>query len=193
MRKATRLPKRLLKKLSEQVAELRNTGEQVSVFFFDEARFGLHPCVGRVLCRRGVKPICEIKPGYSNFYVYSAVDAENGVDISLLLPEVNTDMMNCYLKFFNETIPDHRVILVMDQAGWHKAKRLKIPNNIDIVFLPSYSPELNPTERLWQWLRRHFMRNRLFKNLSEIVDTISAAWPSLTTKLLKSLCRCSYL
>ncbi|MFH1538609.1 MAG: IS630 family transposase [bacterium] len=193
MRRVTRKPRRLLKKLSEKVAEIRSAGEQVNVFFFDEARFGLQPCVGRVLCRRGVKPVCEIKPGYSNLYAYSAVDVENGDEFSLLLPEVNTETMNIFLDYFHRVIPENRVLLIMDQAGWHKSKSLKIPENIEILFLPPYSPELNPVERLWQWLRRHFMRNRIFDKLSQLVQTLLDAWNCLSSSILFSLCRCSYL
>ena len=175
------------------MTEIRNAGEQVDVFFFDEARFGLKPCVGRVLCRRGVKPVCEIKPGYSNLYAYSAVDVENGTEFSLLLPKVNTEMMNIFLDYFRRAIPEHRVLLVMDQAGWHKSKSLKIPENVEIVHLPPYSPELNPVERLWQWLRRNFTRNRLFEKLGQLEKSLSEAWNYLSTSALRSICRCSYL
>lgn len=163
------------------------------MFFFDEARFGLKPSVGRVLCRRGVKPVCEIKPGYSNFYAYSAVDVENGEDFSLLLPCVNTDIMNLFLDCFKKAFPKQRILLVMDQAGWHISKDLEIPDNFEIVHLPPYSPELNPVERLWQWLRRNFMRNRLFEKLHQVEDALSDAWNSLSSSILQSICRCSYL
>jgi transposase len=186
-------PRRPLKKLSEQVAKIRNAGEQVRVFFFDEARFGLKPCVGRVLCRRGVRPVCEIKPGYSNLYVYSAVDAEDGTEFSLLLPEVNTEMMNIFLEHFQSAIPEHHVLLVMDQAGWHKSVDLMIPENVEILHLPPYSPELNPVERLWQWLRRNFMRNRLFEKLNQVEKALAEAWNHLSPSTLGSICRCSYL
>lgn len=163
------------------------------MFFFDEARFGLKPSVGRVLCRKGVKPICEIKPGYSNFYAYSAVDVENGDDFSLLLPGVNTDIMNLFLACFRKAFSQQRILLVMDQAGWHISKDLEIPDNFEIVHLPPYSPELNPVERLWQWIRRNFMRNRLFEKLHQVEDALSDAWDSLSTSILQSICRCSYL
>ena len=140
-----------------------------------------------------MKPISNVKPGYANFYAYTAVNAETGAEVSLLLPEVNTEMMNIYLTHFHKTLPDRRVLLVMDQAGWHKSKNLAIPKNVEIVYLPPYSPELNPVERLWQWLRRHFCRNRLFNNLRDLVRTLLGAWPQLTPSLLSSVCHCSYL
>lgn len=163
------------------------------MFFFDEARFGLLPCVGRVWCRRGVKPIASVKPGYSNLYSYTAVNIETGDEFSLLLPHVNTEMMNLYLEHFKKELQDHRVIIVMDQAGWHKSQGLKIPDNIEIVFLPAYSPELNPVERLWQWLKRHFCRNRLFDDLDDLTDTLISAWTHLSPFLLSSICHCNYL
>lgn len=175
------------------MTEIRDAGERINVFFFDEARFGLQPCIGRVLCRRGVKPVCEIKPGYSNLYAYSAVDGETGAQFSLLLPEVNTKMMNLYLDYLHRAFPEQQILLVMDQAGWHKSKSLMIPENIEILHLPPYSPELNPVERLWQWMRRNFTRNRLFKNLGHLVASLLDAWDNLSAETLRSLCRCSYL
>jgi transposase len=81
----------------------------------------------------------------------------------------------------------------MDQTGWHKSKGLNVPKDIEIEHLPPYSPELNPVERLWQWLRRHFYRNRVFDSLDELSDTLVSAWPQLTPSLLSSVCQCAYL
>ena len=69
--------------------------------------------------------------------------------------------MNLYLKELSRTYQDQGLLLIMDRAGWHTAARLEISRNIRIEYLPPYSPELNPVERLWRWLRRHICRNRL--------------------------------
>jgi len=75
-----------------------------------------------------------------------------GDSFSLFLPWVNTEMMNLYLAEMSVAFPDKKILLIWDQAGWHKAKSLKVPENIILKSLPPYSPELNPVEKLWQWL-----------------------------------------
>ena len=157
MPEVTKQPNKPLKKLREKVREIRRQGEEVSVFFFDEARFGLKPCVGRAWCRRGGKPTVPIKPGYSNFYVYSGVNVETGEECSSFLPTVNTEMMSLYLAHLHQTHHGRSLILVMDQPDGHKSKGLNVPKDIEIEYLPPYSPELNPVEHLRQWLRRHFL------------------------------------
>ena len=124
MPEVTKQPNKPLKKLREKVREIRRQGEEVSVFFFDEARFGLKPCVGRAWCRRGGKPTVPIKPGYSNFYVYSGVNVETGEECSSFLPTVNTEMMSLYLAHLHQTHHGRSLILVMDQPGGHKSKGL---------------------------------------------------------------------
>jgi transposase len=101
--------------------------------------------------------------------------------------------MNIYLEELSLAYPDQELMLIMDQAGWHKAKGLRIPSNIKIEFLPPYSPELNPVEKLWQWLRRHICRNRWFESEKKLMDVLSEAFQRLPRQLLTSLCHCSYL
>jgi hypothetical protein len=163
------------------------------VFFFDEGRFGLKPVTGRYWTHKGVRPVATMRHGYENFYVYSAVCPGTGEDVSLFLPWVNTSMMNIFLEHLQTALAGRFCFLVLDQAGWHKAKGLRIPPNIELVFLPPYSPELNPVERLWQWLKRHSLRNRFHKDLESVTKTVQVYMQQTTTHFLKSLCRCDYL
>ena len=140
-----------------------------------------------------MRPIATVRPGYQNFYVYSAVCPSTGEDITLFLPWVNTDMMNIFLEHLKETLDGHSCLLVLDQAGWHRSKDLRVPANIELIFLPPYSPELNPVERLWQWLKRHSMCNRFYNSLEEVMDAVQDCMKTATADFLKSLCRCSYL
>ena len=89
--------------------------------------------------------------------------------------------------------PGYRILLIWDQAGWHRSQELRVPPNIQIECLPAYSPELNPVERLWRWLRRHVSRNRLFECEEELMDALAKALRALTPSQLASLCHCSYL
>ena len=161
--------------------------------FFDEGRFGLKPVLGRGWYLRGVRPVQAVRPRYQNFYLYSAVNPMTGEELSIWLQWVGTDMMNIYLAYLRQAIKAEKILLVLDCAGWHRSKDLVIPTGIELIYLPPYSPELNPVERLWMWLRRHVCRNRIFDALDEIEDALSAAWIRLTAELLKSLCSCSYI
>jgi len=115
-----------------------------SLFFFDEGRFGCKAIVGRCWTHKRVRPVAIVRPGFENFYVYSAVCPTTGESINLFLPWVNTEMMNIFLKEMETVLVGRQCFLIMDMAGWHKAKDLRVPKSIEIVFLPAFSPELNP-------------------------------------------------
>jgi len=163
------------------------------VLFFDEGRFGLHSTYNRVWAKRGSAPTVKVKQGYKNFYAYSAVDPFNGEQFTLFLPEVNSEMMNIYLKELSNEYPSKNILLIMDQAGWHKSSYLITPKNIKFSYLPPYSPELNPVERLWKWLKKECIHNSVFETLTEIMDTLQEEYRLLTKETLASLCKCNYL
>jgi len=125
--------------------------------------------------------------------MYSAVSPATGEDVSLFLPWANTAMMNVFLETMQETLNGRDCLLVLDQAGWHSSQGLLVPKNIELVYLPPYSPELNPVERLWQWLKRHSLRNRFHINLESVMDAVQACFQQTTRHFLMSLCRCRYL
>lgn len=163
------------------------------VFFFDEGRFGLKPTLGRYWALKGSRPVERVNPGYENFYVYSCVPVQQGEAFSFFLPWVNTAMMNLYLKELSKAYPNQELLLIWDQAGWHQAKALRLPANIRVEPLPPYSPELNPTERLWRWLRRHVCRNRLYDSEDTLMDALTEALRTLLPDQLARLCHCGYL
>jgi transposase len=163
------------------------------IMFFDEGRFGTMTSIKRKWSEKGSKCEVKIKQGYKNFYVYSSVCPKSGEKFSLYLPEVNTKMMNIYLKELSRYFSGEKLILIMDRAGWHKSKDLKVPENIKIEYLPPYSPELNPVERLWKWLKENTIHNRIFEKLEDIMDSLTEELKALTKEEIRKLCRCSYL
>lgn len=163
------------------------------IMFFDEGRFGLQPIIGRCWALKGVRKKAKVKPGYKFFYVYSGISPISGKSFSLLLPWVNTEVMNVYLNKLSEEYCNKTVLLIMDQAGWHKSKDLMVPKNIKIDYLPPYSPELNPIERLWQLLKRKVCRNRIYNSLDELAEAVSGALNLQTNEQYKKLCNCDYL
>lgn len=124
----------------------------IALWAEDEHRLGLFPVVRRVWAPRGQRPVARVERHYRWLYVYGFVRPSTGQSWWCLLPTANATAMGLALATFarDEGIDArHRAVLVLDQAGWHVSGRLVVPEGIDLVFLPAYSPELQPAERLW--------------------------------------------
>lgn len=147
----------------------------------------------RIWAEKGKPLEIKVKPGYKNFYIYSAVSPQSGDSFSLVMPEVNTEMMNIYLKELGNAFPNKKLMLIMDQAAWHKSDSLLKFENIAIKFLPPYSPELNPIEKLWWWLRKERTHNKVFTTLDAMMDSLAIEFRNLTPNMLSRLCNCTYL
>lgn len=174
------------------IEELEDTEKQL-VMFFDEGRFGLRSTTMRVWAEKGKTLTVKVQQGFKNFYGYSSVCPFNGENFSLILPDVNTETMNYYLSELSQFYSNKRLILIMDQAGWHRSKELKIPKNIKILFLPPYSPELNPIEKLWEWIKKECTHNIFHNSLEELMDAVSKEFMNISKPNYKKLCNCSYL
>ncbi len=102
--------------------------------------------------------------------------------------------MNQHLRFIaREAGPDVHVVPVLDQAGWHVAKALKVPTNITLLHPPPYSPELNPVERIWAYLKSHYLSNRVFADYDNLLAASRDAWNALTPAQLQSLCHTDWI
>lgn len=118
---------------------------------------------------------------YEWTYVFGGACPETGQTFALILPEANTEMMNLFLeKFSKEIAPDVHVVLIVDNAAWHSSKTLRIPENITLHYLPPYSPELNPIERVWKELKTWAVANRIFKTMDELIEAICHGWNRLS-------------
>ena len=113
-------------------------------------------------------------------WIYGAICPARGVGAALVLPYCNTHGMNLHLLEISAIIaPGAHAIVIVDQAGWHFSKALQIPNNITLLPLPPRSPELNPVENIWQFMRDNWLSNRIFKSYNDIVDHCCFAWNQL--------------
>lgn len=120
---------------------------------------------------------------YTFAYLFGAVEPGTDNAFALVMPEVSTEAMQAYLDAFAATIAEgEHVLMVLDQAGWHGAKALKIPHCMTFEPLPPRSPELNPVERLWLYLKERFLSHRLLDDYAAIEDAICAAWRRLTAE-----------
>ena len=120
-------------------------------------------------------------------YAYGAVEPATGESCFLVMPYCNTDCMNVFLAHLSKSYPDDKVILVCDGAAWHKAKSLIVPENISIVFIPPYTPEMNPIEQIWQEIRKIGFKNEIFQTLDKVIDRLCQTICSLSSDTIKSI------
>ena len=169
-------------------------GGRVRTFFMDEARLGQQGTLTRVWARTGSRPTAVKQARYEWVYLYAAVEPATGESVALLAPNVDTGTFNVFLSMLAaEVRPDEHAVLVMDRAGWHRSKALRLPDCVTVLLLPPYSPELNPVENLWHHLRSHHLSNRAYDDYDHLVDAGTEAWRRLTPAVLKSVCGCPYL
>lgn len=143
---------------------------------------------------RGSRPSAVKQTEYDWIYLFAAVNPLTGDSSAMLAPTVNTEYMNAHLRFIGRQAgPDKHVVLVLDQAGWHVAKALRVPANMTLLPLPPYSPELNPAERIWAYLKSHYLSNRVFLDYDDLLASTREAWNSLTNERLRSVCRTGWL
>lgn len=163
------------------------------MFFQDEARIGQKGRTCHVWWRRGERPRGPADKRFTFAYIFAAVEPGTDNAFALILPYVNTEAMQLFLDRFAAKIDeDEHVAMVLDQAGWHGAKALVVPSKITLVPLPPYSPELNPVERVWLYLKERFLSHRLHADYDTIADAASQAWNRLATEAGRLTSLCSY-
>ena len=137
-------------------------------------RLGLKPVVRRVWAPRGRRPVARVKRRYEWLYLYGFVRPSTGELHWLILPSVNVEVFSLALSHFACEVgagKDKRVLLVLDQAGWHPGKEVEVPEGIELEFLRAHSPELQPAERLWP-LANEAVANRPFESLDELEGSL---------------------
>jgi transposase len=126
--------------------------------------------------------------------LFGAVNPLTGASSALLAPMANTDYMNHYLRLIGEQAgSDAHVILVLDQAGWHVAKALKVPENMSLLYLPAYGPELNAIERLWGYLKSHYLSNRAYTDYDDLLNTCRNAWNKIAPEQFCPVCHTKWM
>jgi transposase len=168
--------------------------EKVEVFFQDEMRYGQKGGTHRLWAKRGTTPVRVKSTGFTATYFFGAVNPLSGQRVGLILPACNTEGMNLFLQTLRvEVDPKVHIVLVLDQAGWHRSKGLILPSDMTLLPLPPYSPQLNPVERLWKYLKETYLNHRLDHCLDEMIEAGCFAWQALTDELIQSLCFVSWL
>ena len=139
----------------------------------DEARFGRITQPRRCWAPYPERPVVPRQIVQEAIYVYAAVCPDKGRLTSLILPFANTEMMNLFLEQVSEDYADSFVVMLTDRASWHSSATLKVPENIRLIHQPPYSPELNPTEHIWEDIREKDFPNTASDSLDEVIDTLT--------------------
>lgn len=138
----------------------------------DEGRFGRIGEVRRAWSPPGVRPLVAKQIVRESVYAYAAVAPALGQMTSLVLPYANTEMMNLFLEQVSQEFADYFIVMQVDRAVWHRSDALLVPENIRLLLQPPHSPELNPTEHLWEELREKHFYNQVFESIDAVMDTL---------------------
>ena len=155
--------------------------------FQDEAGFGRISTPKRCWAPKGIRPITPRHHVREYRYAYGAVDPRSGDSFFLVLPYANTDCMNIFLDGLSKEFADDMLLVLVDRASWHTTKKLIIPENIELFFLPPATPEMNPQEQIWKFLRSHGFKNEAFATLAKVIDRLCETIVSLTKSEVRSI------
>lgn len=171
------------------------SAQPVRLFFQDEARVGLHLPKYRRLTAKGVCPVQPFEPLYEYYWLYGAVEPTTGEAHFWEMPAPGADCFSLYLSKLSEAYPDTVNIVVLDGAPAHTAKAVVVPENVVLLPLPPYSPELNPLERLWLHMRRQIdvFDERVRTMLSGLREHVAEIVRSLTPEAIRSLTGYDYI
>ena len=149
-------------------------GMNLRIMFQDEARFGRMPVIRTSWAPSGTRPVVAAAVVRQYKYAYGALSPLDGDVDWMMADAMNTATMNSFLAQIGEKYPDDYILMVVDGASSHKSGMLQVPPNIHLLLLPSYCPELNPVENLWDHLREKACANVYFENLNDVVAKVSS-------------------
>lgn len=169
--------------------------KRLRIYFQDESRFGQQGTTTSVWAKKGSRPTAIRQTQYQYLWVLGTVCPETGHAEGLLSPQLNTKIVNEFLRQFAQTVPaDEHAVMLWDGAGFHASKQLRVPDNVTVVTLPAYSPELNPIENLWHYLKSHYWGNRAYDDYDALEQAAVDAWEKavLDPELMKTVCAAPY-
>ncbi len=176
---------------AEELLGLLNDSQN-KVFFGDEAGFEGDPRPRQRWVKRGSRPTQSYHGGHVRQNVVGAINPADGQLVSLIVPHSDTEVFQTFLDTMAKEVPDEgkKIWLILDNASWHKSKSLNW-HHIEVKFLPAYSPDFNPIERLWQYLKGHQLAGYLTKDGRELSDKLVNSIKELLDQpnLLKSVCK----
>jgi len=167
-------PWRPLKKLPHILDDFRKNldtvkFQSVNLYFQDESRFGLMTHVGKCLTSIGVKPITTYKHAFKSTYLYGSFSPITGDAFIYEIEGTTSEIFYKYLLEFSKHKPKELKVIIIDNAGFHSLKQYKLPENIKLIRIPPYTPELNPAEKIWHYIKQYF-KNKAFDDLQKLKE-----------------------
>lgn len=163
-----------------EIRERQPLATPIEIWFQDEMRIGQKTQRTRVWARRGTRPrqVTDLRTGCA--YLFGAICPARRTGAAVVMQRADTQGMQHHLDEISANVsPGAHAVLVLDQAGWHTTGKLMTPDNITLLPLPPRSPELNPAENVWEYLRGRWLSNHVFKDYDAILDAVCDAWNRL--------------
>ena len=159
----------------------------INLYFEDESRFGLLTILRRMITAKGIKPVAPFLHRFDNLYLFGAFSPITGSSCLLEMPHCNSQTFRVFINQLSLQNPEEFKILILDNGAFHHAKSIHLPQNMAFIFLPPYSPELNPAEKMW----RHF-KDRVsiiaYHSLESLQHKLSEVIKATSPQIIKSIC-----
>jgi len=169
---------------------IKYTSKNVRLMFTDEAIFGRINGIVKCWTPNGVRPIIPRLKIREFRYMFGAAEPKTGESCFLIFSHCDTVCMNAFLKHLSEQYPDDHILLVCDNAGWHKSNNLQVPDNITITHIPPCTPEMNPMEQIWDEIKEKWFSNQFFPSLKKVCDRMCEVVCGLANDVVRGImCR----
>lgn len=183
--------KSFLKNLEISLKQIRfnlnkNKLTSVNLYFQDESRFGLITKQKRVITAKGIKPIGKYKHSYLYKWLWGSFSPITGETFCMTTDGVCKDLFIKYLEDFSKHKPEELKIIVIDNAAFHSTKDIDLPENIVLMPIPPYCPELNPAEKVWQWMKDKIAM-KIYDTLDILENKMEDLINDLEGELVKSI------
>lgn len=184
--------KRFLKNLFSKLEALQIKFQlsgcgSINLYFQDESRFGLLTVLRRMITAKGIKPVAPFLHRFDNLYVFGAFSAITGDSCLLEMPHCNSDTFQVFIDHMANQSPEEFKILILDNGAFHHARSLKIPTNMAFIFLPPYSPELNPAEKIWRYFKDRVSMTA-YNTIETLQQKLSEISKDINENIIKSIC-----
>ena len=165
-----------------------NPSKNVRIYYQDESRYGQMTIQSGIWSIAGERPEFLNQYNFLNAWIYGAINPQDGKHFGLILPKLDSLNMQIFLDQFSTTIAkNEHVVMVLDGSRAHSNKKILLPKNITLHFLPPYSPQLNPIERLWSFIKRNYLSFKRYKDIDEVMQSGVDAWKKINQKIVKSI------
>lgn len=186
-----------LKKLPNTLINIRNSlnknkFDSVNIYCQDESRLGLITKQKRVLTLKGIKPVGKYKHSYKYFWLWGSFSPITGDAHYMISGGVSKNAFIAYLQDLSLYKPRELKVLIIDNAAFHSTKNVKLPENVILMPIPPYCPELNPAEKMWQWFKSKISM-KIYKSLEELEEKLTELIKNTDQNKVKSITAYKYL